>query len=139
MTSTNIIGAIFNTEFVQYFCDFYLVLASKSKRRMIFVAGCNKLGQTGRTRRSILWFAEIISMMISTKPGFQTWWILVYPWIRLWSRDLCLPHTQSGRRINWSPHCAILNCWKPTWIESPCKAPRKHGKNTLLYITLHRF
>lgn len=42
MTSTNTIGAIFNTEFVQYDCDFYLVLASKSKRRLIFVAVCSK-------------------------------------------------------------------------------------------------
>lgn len=47
MTSTNIIGAILNTEFVQYGCDFLLVMASKSKGRMCVVAGCSKRQSDG--------------------------------------------------------------------------------------------
>lgn len=47
MTSTNIIGAILNTEFVQFGWDFLLVMASKSKGRMCVVAGCSKRQSDG--------------------------------------------------------------------------------------------
>lgn len=47
MTSTNIIGVIVNTDFVQYGCDFLLVMASKSKGRMCVVAGCSKRQSDG--------------------------------------------------------------------------------------------